>query len=94
VQPLVERIGVELETSDALAEGATLADALQLLEKHDGETVALCTHGDVLGNLLMHYVHLGLDLPGDRIEKGSVWVLEASDDAGEVERARYLAPPG
>jgi 8-oxo-dGTP diphosphatase len=93
VQPLVERIGVELETSDALAEGATLADALQLLEKHTGETVALCTHGDVLGNLLMHYVYLGLDLPDDRIEKGSVWVLEVADDTGEVERARYLAPP-
>jgi hypothetical protein len=41
----------------------------------------------------MHYVHLGLDLPDDRIEKGSVWVLEAGDHAGAVEHARYVAPP-
>jgi 8-oxo-dGTP diphosphatase len=93
VEPLARRTHVELETSDALAEGAPLADSLRLLEKlmHNGD-VALCTHGDVLGNLLMHYSHLGVDLGDDRIEKASVWELDVFD--GQVRAARYTPPPG
>lgn len=92
VEPLAERTSVELEVSDALAEGATLADSLRLLEKCAGDDAVLCTHGDVLGNLLMHASHLGVDLGDDRIEKASVWVLELVD--GEVRSARYEPPPG
>jgi hypothetical protein len=52
----------------------------------------LCTHGDVLGNLLMHASHLGVDLGDDRIEKASVWTLEVVD--GEIRSAHYEPPPG
>jgi 8-oxo-dGTP diphosphatase len=93
VEPLAKRLGLEVEISDALAEGATLADSLRLVEKlmHEGDVV-LCTHGDVLGNLLMHYSHLGIELGDDRIEKASVWELEVTD--GDVRAARYIPPPG
>lgn len=91
VEPLADKIGVELEVSDALAEGATKADSLRLLEKCAGDDTVLCTHGDVLGNLLMHASHLGVDLGDDRIEKASVWVLELVD--GDVRSAHYLPPP-
>ena len=91
VEPLAERTDVTLEVSDALAEGASLADSLRLVEKVLTEDTALCTHGDVLGNILMHYSHLGLELGDDRIEKASVWVLEVVD--GEVRSARYVKPP-
>jgi 8-oxo-dGTP diphosphatase len=92
VTPLGEKIGVEVERSDALAEGATLADSLRLVEKCADAHAVLCTHGDVLGNLLMHYSHPGVDLGDDRIEKASVWVLDVVD--GEVRSARYVPPPG
>lgn len=92
VAPLGDRIKVEVERSDALAEGATLADSLRLLEKCADQHAVLCTHGDVLGNLLMHYSHLGVDLGDDRIEKASMWVLDLVD--GEVRGARYVPPPG
>jgi 8-oxo-dGTP diphosphatase len=91
VEPLAERTKTKLEVSDALAEGASIADSLQLVEKVLTEDAALCTHGDVLGNLLMHYSHLGVDLGDDRIEKASVWILDVVD--GEVRAARYLPPP-
>ena len=55
VEPLAERIGVPVEPSDALREGASLADSLRLVEKVAGENAVLCTHGDVLGNLLLHF---------------------------------------
>jgi 8-oxo-dGTP diphosphatase len=93
VTPLAKKVGVDVEISDALAEGATLADSLRLVEKlmHDGDAV-ICTHGDVLGNLLMHYSHLGVELGDDRIEKASVWELDVID--GDVRAARYVPPPG
>jgi 8-oxo-dGTP diphosphatase len=90
VEPLGERVGTKVETTDALAEGASLADSLRLVENLLGEDVVLCTHGDVLANLLMHYSHLGVDLGEDRIEKASIWQLGVAD--GEVRSARYVAP--
>ena len=92
VEPLAEGRGVPVEPSDALREGASLPDSLRLVEKVAGENAVLCTHGDVLGNLLLHFAELGVDLQTDRIEKGSVWALELDD--GEVRSATYHPPPG
>jgi broad specificity phosphatase PhoE len=92
VEPLAEGRGVPAEPSEALREGASLPDSLRLVEKVAGENAVLCTHGDVLGNLLMHFAELGVDLQTDRVEKGSVWALELDD--GEVRSATYHPPPG
>jgi len=92
VEPLAEGRGVPVEPSDALREGASLPDSLRLVEKVAGENAVLCTHGDVLGNLLLHFAELGVDLQTDRIEKGSVWALELDDC--EVRSATYHPPPG
>jgi broad specificity phosphatase PhoE len=92
VEPLVEGRGVPVEPSDALREGASLPDSLRLVEKVAGENAVLCTHGDVLGNLLMHFAELGVDLQTDQVEKGSVWALQLDD--GEVRSATYHPPPG
>jgi 8-oxo-dGTP diphosphatase len=92
IEPLAERIGVAVELSDALAEGASLTDSLRLVEKLADANVALCSHGDVLGNLLHHYTQLGVVLHDHRIEKASMWVLEITE--GEIHRARYVPPPG
>jgi 8-oxo-dGTP diphosphatase len=91
VAPLAERVHVELEVADALEEGASLADSLRLVEKLLTEEAVLCTHGDVLGNLLMHYAHLGIDIGDARIEKASVWTLDVID--GDVRAAHHVAPP-
>jgi phosphohistidine phosphatase SixA len=92
VEPLGQRTGVEIEVADSLAEGATLAGALRLVEKLADEHAVLCSHGDVLGNLLNHYSGAGATLDDDRLEKASVWVLELLD--GDVQSAHYIAPPG
>jgi phosphohistidine phosphatase SixA len=91
VEPLAQRIDVEVEISDALAEGASLPDSLQLIEKLSGENVACCSHGDVLGDLLHHFARAGVALDDDRLEKASVWVLDTVN--GEVRSARYVPPP-
>lgn len=91
VEPVAHRLGVEVELTDALGEGASLAESLQLMEKLVDENAVLCTHGDVLGNLLMYSSHLGVDLGDDRIEKASVWAIDYVD--GEPRAARYVRPP-
>jgi len=91
VQPLAERLGIPFELSDALAEGAGVIDALELVEKYADEQTVLCSHGDVIGDLLDHCKHLGIALDDDRLEKGSTWVLDFAD--GVIAGARYLPPP-
>jgi 8-oxo-dGTP diphosphatase len=91
VEPLAEKLGVEIETSDALAEGARLSPALRLFEKVQDREVVLCTHGDVMQDLLDHFGRHGVKLRDHRMEKGSVWVFETEGD--KVRRARYVPPP-
>src|SRR5436190_1011279 len=62
VEPLAQRAGVEVEVEDALAEGAPLREALRLVEKVSDKPTALCTHGDVLGELLSHCERLGVSI--------------------------------
>jgi broad specificity phosphatase PhoE len=92
VTPLAHRRGLEVETADALAEGTRLSQALRLFEKVQDREVVLCTHGDVMEDLLDHFGRHGVKLRDHRMEKGSVWVFDISND--RVEKARYLPPPG
>jgi 8-oxo-dGTP diphosphatase len=91
VEPLAERLGIPIDRSDALAEGAPTADAVELLDKYADEDTVFCSHGDVIGDLLEHCASQGVDLGGDRLEKASTWVLDF--DAGRIMSARYLPAP-
>ena len=91
VEPLAKHIGIDVALADALAEGASLADALRVVEKLSDEDIALCSHGDVFGDLLQHYARTGVELDDDRLEKASIWVLDTAD--GVVIGAHYLPPP-
>jgi broad specificity phosphatase PhoE len=91
VTPLAERRKLDVETSDALAEGARLSQALRLFEKVQDREAVLCTHGDVMEDLLDHFGRHGVKLRDHRMEKGSIWVFDIG--RGGVEKARYLPPP-
>jgi hypothetical protein len=56
-----------------------------------GRKAAVCTHGDVIGEVLMALADKdGLDLGSDpRWAKGSAWVIEA--DLGRFVSATYVA---
>jgi 8-oxo-(d)GTP phosphatase len=82
VEPLAERLGVEIETADELAEGASAGEVRRLMESLRGELAVLCTHGDVVEAVL------GPRVPN---KKGSVWIFE--EQAGSLKPARYLVPP-
>ena len=93
VVPLSGERGVAIEPVDALAEGATLEEALALVQKHTTHGAVLCTHGDVIPMLLQHYAEHGVDIgAAPQWPKGSTWAL-GTDATGEVTSARYLPPP-
>jgi 8-oxo-dGTP pyrophosphatase MutT (NUDIX family)/phosphohistidine phosphatase SixA len=92
VRPLALDRGLPVETSEALAEGSPLEQALALLEQAVRTPTVFCTHGDVVPAVVLHVAERGAELEGERDwKKGSVWVLERRD--GSVVRARYIPPP-
>lgn len=91
VEPLAAAVGGAVELCDALAEGAPRAEAVELFDKYAAEPTVLCSHGDVIGELLDECRRRGADLGEGRQEKGSTWVIEA--DEARIIEARYLPPP-
>jgi broad specificity phosphatase PhoE len=91
VQPLADDLGLKVEETAELEEGMGAA-ALALVRSFAGTSVALCTHGDVIPDVLVSLadedrVDLG---PAPRQAKGSTWVLEARK--GTFVKATYLPP--
>jgi phosphohistidine phosphatase SixA len=80
LEPLAERLSLPIDMRPELTEGSSAADVFALLAETDAAVPALCTHGDVVQELL-----------GEGSAKGSVWVLELAD-GGELRRERYFPP--
>ena len=91
VAPLAAAHGLTVETADALAEGRPFEPVLAMIAALADHTV-LCTHGDVLPDVLDALVRRGarVDGPGD-MRKGVTWVL--TRESGRVTRAHALPPP-
>jgi len=80
VEPLAVALGLEVEHHRALAEGADLEAAWALLAATADEDVVLCSHGDVIPELLRRAELRGLHVPGKSgCAKGSVWMLRHWD---------------
>ncbi|MDA8063676.1 MAG: phosphoglycerate mutase family protein [Actinomycetota bacterium] len=89
LRPLAERLSLRVEPLEELAEGNTSA-ALALVRALSDEKVAVCTHGDVVAEVLVSLADEDrLDLgEHPRQAKGSAWALEAS--GGRFVSAHYL----
>jgi len=92
VEPLATHRNLPVEPVKELEEGAGGESVLRLVQKFRGRNVVLCTHGDVMEELLEGLVAQGLvQRARANMEKGSTWALEEHD--GKVAGAKYLAPP-
>jgi 8-oxo-dGTP diphosphatase len=92
VAPLGERRDVPVEEVDPLAEGTPLDQVLRLIEKVSDKATVLCTHGDLVEEVLAHLDDRRVPLDGGLVfPKGSAWVLDV--DGGDIVHGRYLAPP-
>jgi 8-oxo-dGTP diphosphatase len=92
VEPLAAGASVEVTVDERLAEGAGPYGALALVRETAPNGGVLCSHGDVIPELLALIERAGVDLGDDpRCEKGSVWALEL--DREQVVSAHYHPPP-
>ena len=94
VEPLAEGRRLPVDLADELAEGALVGDAFRLIDKfaYALANAVLCTHGDVLGNVIDHLARRGVPLGRHiKLEKGCTWVLDI--DGGEIVSGRYVPAP-
>ena len=92
VEPLAAKLGLEIEISAELAEGADGWRTEALAERlcgQAGDTV-LCSHGDVIPELLWRLAQRGVDVNPTRCKKASVWELHVID--GAVSHGIYRSP--
>ncbi len=89
VEPLARARRVDVEEREELAEGTAL-HSLDLARAAP-EGAVLCTHGDVMVELLGYLRRQGIVRGELRSEKGSTWVLELEGE--RLVGARYLPPP-
>jgi phosphohistidine phosphatase SixA len=89
---LAEKLGLEVTTHEAMAEGADPYDALEVLRELSPVGVVGCSHGDVIPRVLRALVADGMVVEGPLLDqKGSIWIIDGDD--GRPTRGRYV-PPG
>ena len=70
VEPLARVLGLTVEERVELAEGASADEVHRLAAQLPDDVVVLCTHGDVVADVL-----------GEESEKGSTWILRLDGSA-------------
>lgn len=73
VEPLARARGLPLEYRHELGDDAAADEALALLRELGGEPAAVCSHGDLIRELL-----------GDELEKGEVALVEVTPEGVSV----------
>lgn len=90
--PLATHLGIKVEADARLAEGRGAAGALAVAEELRDAPAAICSHGDVIPDLLEALLHRGIKLKDEpRWQKASVWVL--TRDGASFTKGSYLPPP-
>jgi phosphohistidine phosphatase SixA len=94
VEPLAHARGLTVEEADEFAEGNShkAIEMVRGLAEGSG-TVAVCSHGDVVPDVVEHLLRTdSMRLPDEQHwAKGSTWILTAHH--GRFDEARYLPPP-
>ena len=91
VEPLADRLGHPVETSEALGVDGTGPGVLELLTSPALADAVLCTHGELIGELFRRLRQQGAPIhPRAGWPKGSTWRLDIA--AGAVTGATYLPP--
>lgn len=90
VAPLAVALEIATEHDDELGEGAGPAHAIALIEQATTPSI-LCSHGDVIGEVMHTIARRGIQLDDDRLAKASTWELSVT--AGSITAATYLPPP-
>ena len=88
VEPLANRLDLNIEEHPDLWEGSLIPHVLALLLQYQLPAVAACSHGDIIPAVIEAIAADGANVSGRGCEKGSVWV--ADHDGQSWTRAFYL----
>ena len=94
VDPLSRATGIEIHESSELAEGGDVQSTLDLIGSAAGARIALCSHGDVIPQVIKKLRNQGVAVDTDgrlKYAKGSVWEI-AVENRSPVS-ARYIPAP-
>lgn len=93
VEPLAKARRLKIQETRHLAEGARLKGAYRFIEDPDLDETVLCTHGDVILELVDDLVRRRIVKASQAslADKGSTWVVEVED--GSPVGARYIPAP-
>ena len=89
VEPLAAALGLEVEENEGLWEDSLRDDALEVLVSAATEGIAVCTHGNIIPEVVELLADTGTKIKGRGCEKGSIWVL--TWDKKRFKKARYLS---
>lgn len=92
VGPLAARLGVEVQVDHRLAEGSDASKVVGwICESAPDDGLVLCSHGDILPEVLRLLALRGMTLDGPpAVQKASTWVCEIRD--GQPQHASYIPP--
>lgn len=92
VEPLARARRMRVQETRYLAEGAGLKGAFRFIEDSKLDDVALCTHGDVIQELVDELFRRRIVKASQMsLDKGSTWVVDVDD--GSPVSARYIPAP-
>ena len=92
LEPLGRKLGLPVEVDGRLAERSTATDALAVAVERRERGTVLCSHGDVIPDLLEHLLAGGTRIDDElRWPKASTWVF--SWDGDRIANGRFLDPP-
>jgi broad specificity phosphatase PhoE len=88
LEPLAEQRKLPIKPRKDLEEGSGGESIIRMVAEFKGRNVVLCTHGDVVEELLEHLIAQGLvSWAHARLEKGSTWILDEKN--GLITGATY-----
>lgn len=89
---LARKCDLDVEVADWLAEGNSDRTVIKRIAKLGNENVAMCSHGDVIPEVIRALEARGMTINGDRgWKKGAVWTIHVRD--GIAKSADYLPVP-
>jgi len=92
VEPLAASLGLTVNVAPELFEGASTSRSIEYVRSFTGRSVVLCSHGDVIPDVLRNLEIGGSRLEGRGCAKGSIWQLDNSTE--RIESGSYLDAPG
>jgi 8-oxo-dGTP diphosphatase len=92
VEPVAKARRLKVQETRFLAEGARLKGAYRFIEDPEIDDTVLCTHGDVIQELVDDLIRRRIVRPSQMaLDKGSTWAVEVED--GSPVGARYIPAP-